>query len=245
MHTLTSKGKAFAEDIAKRFHLVTASALHMLLAVRRGGGSMAQFNCLELGSGQWMRGGMTMAGDMFDHALKAKVNALCSELSAALAKGGLFEALPEDRDPAETWWPPGLGSPSSSGGQNSLRYAIFPATRRLAIERAGKVTVYDTGDHVIRGVSQQQGSDRSLSFRSQHGTIASSSLPVLSDLPGSAAESRRFAPGPKPSKQPSRLQAPGTSEITGLLAKLGQLRQNGILTDEEFTTKKRELLARL
>jgi hypothetical protein len=32
-----------------------------------------------------MRGGMVMVGDMFNHALKAKVDGLCSELSSLLA----------------------------------------------------------------------------------------------------------------------------------------------------------------
>lgn len=250
MKTLTLHGKAFIEDIAKRFHLSTASALHMLMAVKRGSGKMAQFNCLELGSGQWMHGGMTMVGDMFDHALKAKVNSLCSELSATLAEGGLFAPLPEDRNPAGNWWPAGLGRPGSSGGQNSLRYAVFPKARRLAIERAGKVTLYDTGDHHIGGVSQQQGADTSLSFSSQLGTVATSSLPVVSDVPETARGGRNFATRPKhstPGTEPAdrRRADPASSEITGLLDKLGQLRQNGILTDEEFTTKKRELLARL
>lgn len=245
MKTLTPRGKALVEDIAKRFHLTTASALHMLLAVHRGGGTMAQFNCLEFGSGQWMRGGMTMVGDMFDHALKAKVNSLCSELSAALAEGGLFEVLPEDRAPSGNWWPPELGNPTSSGGQNSLRYAVFAKARRLAIDRAGKITVYDTGDHLIGGVSQQQGGDTSLTFSSQHGAIASSGLPVVTPAAEASSDTRNFAAGPK-QFHPARDGAdPASSEITGLLDKLGQLRQSGVLTDDEFLAKKRQLLARL
>src|SRR5271155_1234873 len=48
---------------------------------------MALFNHAELGgSGQWMRGGMTMVGDMFNYGLKAKVDGLCSELSQLLAQ---------------------------------------------------------------------------------------------------------------------------------------------------------------
>jgi hypothetical protein len=38
---------------------------------------MAQFNHPEFaGSGQWMQGGMLMLGDMFNHALKGRVDAL-------------------------------------------------------------------------------------------------------------------------------------------------------------------------
>jgi hypothetical protein len=153
MKTLTPRGKSLVEDLAKRFHLGTASALHMLLAVHRGGGTMAQFNCLEFGSGQWMRGGMTMVGDMFDHALKAKVNALCSELSAALAEGGLFESLPEDRAPSGNWWPLELGAPTASGGQNQLlygnvtRHPQFRRGRKALQAGAGRAGSRILGNH--------------------------------------------------------------------------------------------------
>ena len=52
------------------------------------------------------------------------------------------------------WWPESLGTPSSTGGQDSLRYAFFPDTHRLAIEQDGKITVYDSGEHRITGISQ-------------------------------------------------------------------------------------------
>ena len=65
----------------------------MLLAVHAGGGTMAQFSIPELGgSGQWMRGGMTMVGNMFDNALKARVDALCSELAQLIATTTVFPA---------------------------------------------------------------------------------------------------------------------------------------------------------
>jgi hypothetical protein len=39
----------------------------LLFAVSAGGGTLAQFDHAELGgSGQWMSGGMTMVGDMFN-----------------------------------------------------------------------------------------------------------------------------------------------------------------------------------
>ena len=60
------------------------------------------------------------------------------------------------------WWPDEWGRPSSSGGQNDAAYAYFPATRRLAIKRGTEITLYDTGDHAISGVHQQQGSRGSL-----------------------------------------------------------------------------------
>jgi hypothetical protein len=69
------------------------------------------------------------------------------------------------------WWPDGLGAPSSSGSQNGMRYAFFASAHRLAIETEGKVTLYDSGDHRINGVSQQDGGSRSLAFSSDDGPV--------------------------------------------------------------------------
>ena len=73
MQQLTNAGQNIVSDIARRYNLSQDAIIHMLVAVNNGAGSMAQFYCPELGgNGQWMRGGMTMVGDMFNHALKAK-----------------------------------------------------------------------------------------------------------------------------------------------------------------------------
>jgi len=52
----------------------------------------------------------------------------------------------------ERRWPKELGQPSSSGSQNSMRYAFFPEKNRLLVERDGTLTTYDSGDHQIGGV---------------------------------------------------------------------------------------------
>ncbi len=50
-------------------------------------GAMAQFSHAEFGgSGQWMRGGMLMIGDMLNRELAARVGALCEDLSHWLAE---------------------------------------------------------------------------------------------------------------------------------------------------------------
>ena len=78
------------------------------------------------------------------------------------------------------WWPAKLGTPEAAGGQNDVRYAYFRDEKRLAVERDDAVTVYDTADHLIHGVSQQQGSGRSsLAFTSQHGTVSLDALKVI------------------------------------------------------------------
>jgi hypothetical protein len=227
---------------------------------------MAQFFHPELGGGgQWMRGGMTMVGDMFNSRAQSTVSGLCAELSALLGSEQVYVPPPPlgagGFAPSNGWWPSELGAPSSSGGQNDARYAYFPGPRRLALERNGQVTVYDTLDHQIGGVQQQQGGGPgSLSFSSQFGTFGVDSLPLVSGAPPQAA-SPAYAPPPAPAYAPpppayspppapayAPPQAPGSAapdDILGTIERLGQLRERGLLTDAEFAAKKAELLGRL
>jgi hypothetical protein len=157
-------------DIAQRHGFSPEAARVVAEALRHGGGRMAQFNHPELGGmGQWASGGMLMIGDMFNHGLKARVDALCRDLAAM---PGPVPAAAEQQ-PGQTghWWPDGLGTPSATGAQNDMRYACFPDTRRLAVMRDGRVRVYDTGEHRIGGFSQQQSGTQSLTFSSQLGTV--------------------------------------------------------------------------
>ncbi|WP_131194987.1 hypothetical protein [Lichenihabitans psoromatis] len=75
-------------------------------------------------------------------------------------------------DGGEPWWPTDLGQPSSSGAQQGTRYAFFGEKQRLLIERDGTLETYDTGQHRISGVGQQDGSRRTLTFSSQTGEVA-------------------------------------------------------------------------
>jgi hypothetical protein len=134
--------------LAQRYGVSIDAVRTLLFAVAAGGGTLAQFNHPELGgNGQWMSGGMTMVGDMFNYGLKATVSGLCSELSSLLSSQEVFVPLPAQRAgdgfiaPGNAWWPAELGSPSSSGGQNDARYAYFPQSRRLAILHNGKITL--------------------------------------------------------------------------------------------------------
>ena len=80
----------------------------------------------------------------------------------------------------ERWWPENLGEhPNSSGGQNEMRYAFFGESHRLALDTgAGKVKVYDTGDHQISGAQQGQsgGSGGKVTLTSQKGEVDLASL---------------------------------------------------------------------
>ncbi|WP_220488739.1 SHOCT domain-containing protein, partial [Pseudoalteromonas sp. SR45-5] len=179
MQKLTDVGENLVNGIASRYNLSHDAVIHMLVSVNNGGCSMAQFNCPELGgSGQWMRGGMTMVGDMFNNGLKSTVDNLCNELANILSNNQIFPVIPVGSPGSNQWWPGNLGCPFSSGAQNNIRYAIFP--NRLAVELNGQVSVYDTLDHNIGGVSQQQGNNTSLTFNSQWGTINVNTLPLIS-----------------------------------------------------------------
>lgn len=242
--SVTPEAQKAVADIARRHGVSAEAALAMLVAVHAGGGTMAQFSIPELGgSGQWMRGGMTMVGDMFDHALKARVDALCNELAQLLTTTAVFPPATAGAPAAgsATWWPAELGVPSSTGGQNDARYAVFPGTRRLVIQTRGLTRVFDTGEHQIGGVQQQQGTGPgSVTFTSQFGTFDVSSLREVGAQPASGAPVAAPPPGPPPP------EAPGDSAaIIAAIESLAGLHQRGILTDQEFATKKAELLARL
>lgn len=258
MQKLTPDGINLVNDISHRYNLSNDAVIHMLIAVNNGGGSMAQFNCPELGgSGQWMRGGMTMVGDMFNHGLKMTVDNLCSELSRALSTMQIFPAIPAGTPGSNQWWPSECGTPFSSGGQNNIRYAVFPG--KLAVEQNGQVTVYDTLNHNIGGVSQQQGGNTSLTFSSQFGTVSVDQLPIISG-PGTGkppaqtnfAEAQENQPvtntAPRSENNQATNTIPPTSssdEIISLLEKLAKLRDAGAITEQDFNTKKTELLARI
>jgi hypothetical protein len=254
MQKLTDIGENLVNNMASRYGLSHDAVVHMLVAVNNGGCSMAQFNCPELGgSGQWMRGGMTMVGDMFNYGLKNTVDNLCNELANILSNNQIFPIVAAGTPGSSQWWPIDLGSPFSSGAQNNIRYAVFP--NRLAVELNGQVSVYDTLDHHISGVSQQQGGNNSLSFNSQWGTINVNSLPLISGQSQPPAPQTNFA---ETTQQASPQQTPfqkteETSDLTNkqyeaanqmieIIKKLAELRDLGVLTESEFNTKKADLL---
>ena len=57
-----------------------------------------------------------------------------------------------------------------------MHYAFFPARKRLVIDDNGQISTFDTGEHVIVGVSQQQSRAQSLAFATVKGTLDLASL---------------------------------------------------------------------
>ena len=145
------------------------------------------------------------------------------------------------------WWGASLRWPNSTGAQNGVRYAYFAQARRLAIEVNGRVTIYDTLDHQIGGFSQQQSCGGSLTFSSQYGLVDVASLPVVS-VDGVAPQSPVMPPAaasaPAPQQAFSGTPADG-ADIFATLERLAQLHAKGIVSDDEFSAKKAELLSRL
>lgn len=264
MPALTEAGRKAVAAAAARHGVSEAAAEAMLRAVVDGGGTMAQFNIPELGgSGQWMAGGMTMVGDMFNHGLQAKVAGLAADLSQAMNAARLVEPPPA-ATARHGWWPEDLGQPSATGNQNDFSYAVFPAARRLAVRAGDRVFVFDTLDHRIGGVSQSQsgGGLSALSFQSQGGSISLVELPRVDvaattaeqqkDASPAAAAAKSPAPEPKaeaapPAAEPRRpAELPRDVEtILRTIERLAELRDKGALTDADYDAKKKELLAQI
>lgn len=302
MPVLSDAGVQLVHNLSQRHGVSNDAVTHMLIAVQRGNGSMAQFNHQEFGGcGQWMRGGMTMVSDLFNNQLKSRVDSLCSDIANELANrqttpfSGSFQSQSQNGsdsqmqaggtlatenslfapDPEANWWSSELGVPNAVGSQNQVRYAYFANSHRLAVKTGSDIWVYNTLDHQIGGFSQQQGAGGSITFTSQYGTVNLSTLPVvsrngviqpLSSAPPSPAsnlagnsqqdrnvsgntsnfeESSDFRVSESAERHDSTTSPRDSSSIIETLERLGGLRDKGYVTEEEFATKKAELLSRL
>ena len=120
MKQLTPEGQQIINNIAQRYNFSPDAVFSMLQSVINGNGSMAQFNHPEFGgSGQWMRGGMIMLGDMFNNNLKNSVGNLCQELANLIAnqpgliQSGSFQSQSQGNQQQSNFG----GTNSTSGGQ--------------------------------------------------------------------------------------------------------------------------------
>jgi hypothetical protein len=261
---LTADGRRRLAELAQRHGVSLDAALTLLRALAAGGGTMAQFSHPELGGlGQWATGGMVMVGDMFNQGLRQRVDGLGRDLAALLQEGSPFAALgPEASDPGESrmkgggpgavWWPTELGAPAATGGQNTMRYAYFPVARRLAIHQDGTLSLYDTGEHRITGVSQQQQSagGGTIALSSHAGPLRLDALRRVDPAPApdgrsAAAAARGQEASSASAGAPPPPQAREDGDPLALMERLAELHRRGVLTEEEFTTKKAELLRRI
>ena len=271
--------QSIVDGLSQRHGVSQGVIEHLTMALIAGHTNQAQFNHSELGGmGQWSNGGMIMVGDMFNNGLKHRVDMLCSEIADYIRSGKLSGPKLDRPHQSQSQgdgssffyqssshsssWPNHLGQPSSTGAQNNLRYAFFPASRRLAIDVNGQMTVYDTKDHNIGGFSQQQSGDQSLTFTSQHGLVRVADLDIVTtadDSPDKPQDTQRAVPTQiepiepipvPPMTPPTTSLASGPTafdqdDIISKIERLAGLRSKGIISDEEFAAKKTELLDRL
>jgi hypothetical protein len=268
--------QSIVDGLSQRHGVSQGVIEHLTMALIAGHTNQAQFNHSELGGmGQWSNGGMIMVGDMFNNGLKHRVDMLCSEIADYIRSGKLSGPKLDRPHQSQSQgdgssffyqssshssaWPHHLGQPSSTGAQNNLRYAFFPASRRLAIDVNGQMTVYETKDHNIGGFSQQQSGDQSLTFTSQHGLVRVADLDIVTiadDSPDRPQDTQRTVPTQiepipvPPMTPPTTSLASGPTafdqdDIISKIERLAGLRSKGIISDEEFAAKKTELLDRL
>jgi len=256
-------------NIANKYGVSSNAVTDLTYCLMNSNGTMAQFNIPELGGGgQWMQGGMTMVGDMFNNNLKYLVDGLCVDLSNLIQQGAIqYKPLPKTENGQGggfNWWGD-LGFPNSTGSQNNTSYAVFNNIHRLAIQENGNVTIFDTLDHNIGGVGQQQSGNYSVSFTSQYGYVDLNSLPIISggnkiaqpttiqnnDVPNAVQNNTVETPMEPVVEAPQAIEnqnvnnAAFEEDIFEKIVKLAGLKDKGILTTEEFENKKTDLLNRL
>jgi hypothetical protein len=268
MATFTPEGEKVIATLADQYKIGSDAVRMMFDAVAKGGGGAAQFNLPEFGgAGHWMRGGGATIGDMVSSSMKGTVDNLCTELSNLMeAQASLFtpstqsETAKEEAEASAPaafsshgWWPAELGEPANAGSRNTCRYAYFPSIRRLAVDLAGKVEVYDTTGFDIEGLTPRQAKGARPVFASNRGPVKLDSLPRAYGITAektAAPEAKKqqapaAAPMPTPAPAEPKALAMDAAEIIAIIEQLATLKDKGILTDAEFSAKKAELLKRI
>src|ERR1700737_1805826 len=113
------------DRMAKKHSVSPAAVQVVLAALRSGGGRMAQFSHADFGGMSQWSPGMSMVGDMFNTQLKAKLDALCSDIATHLDSSEMAGGpRPEEdevsyRSPnrSDDWGPAGWGGPAGGGAQ--------------------------------------------------------------------------------------------------------------------------------
>lgn len=171
-----AKMKKEIEKIAKKYGVSVGAVTMLFSGLQSAHGGQVQFNHPELGGmGQW-QSGMVMIGDMFNYALKAKVDDLCRELSV-LVKA---EKMQETKKSIIKNFDAIHGTPALKGSQNDMRYAYYPEKNIFIVEQYDKVSKFNTEGYQISGISQQQSNfSQDLKLTTDKGEITIASLPKL------------------------------------------------------------------
>ena len=200
MMELTPEGRRLVDELAQRHGVSSDAVLTLLRALAAGNGTMAQFSHPELGgTGQWSQGGMIMIGEMFNNALKHRVDALCSELAALLSNQPWRAAAPsqsqtqsqsaglprqafQGQAPAATpgsacSFPP-PGRPLAPGGQPSSARRHPPALRMTSATPASRPPVASRSRSTAASRSTTPWTTRSPGSRSNRAATPRSPSPA-------------------------------------------------------------------
>jgi hypothetical protein len=236
---------------------VSLSSLSTASAMASGGSQQAQ-NTTAAGQQQQVSSGAgqqqaNRGGGFQQQASGGMASGAFGGGMPAMTPMGFTPMAPFPSMDQPSWWPVALGSPSATGSQNNLRYAVFSSEGRLAVELDGNLTIYDTRPHAVSGVSQQgQGEGQEVVVTTAAGPLRLSEFPVVSPVATETAEATA-TPTPASATSGSATSTSATpttspsieNDVISSLERLGALKDKGILTEEEFTAKKAELLSRL
>ena len=275
MPRLTDQGLQKMNDLAQHYGVSTDAVMALLQALMNSKGTMAQFDHRELGgAGQWMPGGMTMVGDMFNHGLKAKVDGLCSELSQILAGqpfvpfpaafrsqsqrqgGGQQEGAPDVLDtgsvslfvPETRGQASGQWWPVELGSPNGT--GAQNQIRYAYFNQKRRLAVELNGHVTIYDILDHQiGGVSQQQGRGGSLILTSQHGTVsVSTLPVVSVDGLQTkAPDPRvaPLSEPYRSDNAQETDLFAKIERLAELHKKGILSSEEFAVKKAELLSRL
>ncbi len=236
-------------SVAERHGVSLDAVRHLVQALERGHGTMAQFDHPDLGGmGQWFSGGMVMVGRMFDDGLKARVDALCTELAAALRR-----AASRRRARGAARRRRVVAGRSRGAGEHRLAeraaLRLFPgepaARRRIGRGRRASTIPASTASPGCRRRTAASASparwERSIS------NACAGSRRRRPPRGRRIRRARRTRRRPRQPRRPSTSRTgPGVrADVLATIERLADLHARGVLTEREFSDKKAELLARL
>ncbi|MGY1632234.1 PH domain-containing protein [Geodermatophilus sp. SYSU D01186] len=134
-------------------------------------------------------------------------------------------------------------------GSETVRTGILVATDRRVVFYAKKFTGYDLESFPYGNISSfEQGKNmmgHNITFYASGNRVHVKWIPTDENLVRLTEEVKAAMNAKHVMGQPAPQVAAPQPDIMGQLKQLGELRDAGILTQEEFDTKKAELLARL
>jgi len=274
MRKLSPAGQQVVNDLAQRHGFGADAVAVMLDAVMNGNGSMAQFSHHEFGgSGQWMRGGMIMIGDMFNNTLKGRIDALCSELSTLVAsqpgliQTGSFQSQSQGGNlgsqqqqsgagpvgPVSLFVPASGAGPSGNWWPQDLGWPSSTGAqnnvRYAYFPQSHRLAIDLNGSVTVYDTLDHQIGGFSQQ-QSAGGSLTFSSqhgMVAVASLPvvSTSGAAAQQTTAPKPATEPAGTPGTGSADVFAAIERLADLHGKGILSDTEFNAKKAELLSRL